>query len=171
MRCSKRELHIDDINRRYHIRNKNTLNEYCKNIIINDIEKMSSDEIKETILQHIKEKDYDNICSVKLLSENYRYFYHHKSDEFKLIKDDDYDRVSDKNIRYLNNLKIRYRTQINQMNDSRLMNNESSLFEQEIGLTDEELELVDILEDMSNTKYNYLFKKHKCSYKSIESEL
>ena len=33
MRYSKRELHIDDIQRRHHIRHQNKLDEYCKNII------------------------------------------------------------------------------------------------------------------------------------------
>ena len=167
---SRRELHIDVIQYRYYDRNRKTLNEYCKNIIINDIEKLSGDEIKKTIIEHIKNQHYDRIKSVKMLSEHYRYFFEYIGGEFRICNDkqDSYwDRLSTS---YTDSGVTRFRNQYDRLNDLKISNNESSLFKKEYTQNDEEQELVDILENMTNTKYNTLNKKYD-DLKKIEDEL
>ena len=166
---SKRDRHIESLNERFRERNQKTLNKYCKNKMIDDIEKLSGDEIKETIIEHIKSEHYDRIKSVKMLSEHYRHFFQYRGKEFKICNDIGgyYDRLS---VDYTNSGVTMFRLQYDLLNEKKIRNNESSLFKKEYDINDEESELVDILQSMSNSQYNSLYKKLH-SIKNIEDEL
>ena len=184
MKCSKRQNHIDDIWTRHSTRTSESLNKYCTKIVIDDIEKMNSDEIKEQVLEMIKESNKINYTrSVCSLSETYSYGQIGLDSNRKIIIDKTRDRNEEDNSNGYGD----FTRNIHSTNLDLDKNNEELLFESH-DRTEEENRLIEVLEKMTNTKYTNLYKKHynknkyikqngvevvdeKKLYKSIESEL
>ena len=145
---------------------------------------LNGDEIKEQVLEIIKESDdVDYVRSVCSLSETYSYGQYSLDSNRNIVIDKTRERNRDRSM-YMSG---RFTQKVVSINNDLIKNNKEVLYEVS-SRTEDENRLIEVVEKMTNTEYWNLYKKHikKLSieyfdidktdgkyeiYESIESEL
>jgi hypothetical protein len=163
MKYSKRSNHRYDIWERGMKRTVKSLNEYCRKIVLDDIEKMSGDDIKERVLELFKESDsVDYVTSICSLSETYSYGQYGLDSDRKIV----IDKTKDRNQVNGFDGQSDFTRNVEWINSDLLKNNEELLFEFH-KTTEEDYRLMEVLDNMTNTEYLNLYKKHYDKNKKV----